>query len=107
MHLTHVVGEDAAAEVPQEARDDHADAAGAHDARRLAREVKADEAREREVAVAHAVVRAVDLAVEAEDQRERVLRDGVGGVRRDAHHRDAEPRRCIDVHVVVPASCLQ
>lgn len=89
--------------MPEQARDDGADAARADDARRLAREVKADEAGEREVAVAHAVVRAVDIAVEREDERERVLRNGVGGVRGHAHDREAEARRRLDVDVVVPA----
>ena len=104
-HLVLVDGEDAAAQVPEEARDDGTDAACADDTRRFTGQVKADEAGEGEVAVAHAVVGAVDFAVECEDERERVLGHGVGGVRRHAHDRDAEAGRGVDVNVVVPVGC--
>jgi hypothetical protein len=45
------------------------------------RDLAAHQPFEREVAFAHAVPGAVDLAVERQDQRQRVLGDGVGGRR--------------------------
>jgi hypothetical protein len=54
----------------------------------------------REVAIADTIVRSVYVAVECQNQRERVLRNGIGRVRRHAHDLDAQPLRRSDVDVV-------
>ena len=92
--------DDVAAEVPQEAGHDRADPSGADDGRRLAGEIEPDQSVEREVAVTDPGVRPVDTAVEREDQGQRVLGDGVGGVGGHADDVDAEPLGSLEVDVV-------
>ena len=71
-------GEHPASQVPEQPGHDRTDPAGADDAGRLAGEVEADEAVEREVAVTDAVVGTVDAPVQREDERQGVLGDRVG-----------------------------
>ena len=85
-----IAGEDAAAEAGQQPHDHLADLAGADDAGGLAVHVEADQAVEGEVAVADAGDGARDVAVEREDQRDRVLGDRVRRIGGDAHDADAE-----------------
>ena len=73
---------------------------GADHPDRAAAQVEAEQAVEREVAVAHALVGAVDLAVESQDQGDGVLGDGVRRVGRDAHDAQAERRRRGEIDVV-------
>ncbi len=95
-----VGGQQAAAEAGEDLGRGGADDAGADDAHRAAVQVEAEQAVEREVAVAHAVVGPVDLAVQREDERDCVLGDGVRRVRRHADDPQAEAgpprpgRRC-------------
>jgi hypothetical protein len=94
------VREQAAAEAVEDARDQRADPAGADDAGGAAVEVEAEQAVEGEVALAHAVEGAVGLAVEGQDQRQRMLGDRVRGVGRHPGHRDPEGARHGEVDVV-------
>ena len=64
-------------------------------------QVEAEEAFEREVAVADPVVGARDPPVEGEHQRQRVLGDRVRRVRRHADHGHAASRRRRQIDVVV------
>ena len=84
----------------QDLRDDGANLAGADDAGGAAVELAAQQAVEGEVALAHAVPGAVDLAVQRQDQRQGVLGDGVRGVGGDADDGDAGARGGGQVHVV-------
>ena len=95
-----VDGEDVAPEVPQQAGDDRTDLAGADHCGGLARHVEPDQPVEREVAVAHAVVGAMDVPVERQDHGQRVLGDGVGRVGGYPHDRHADPAGVVDVDVV-------
>ncbi len=90
--------------MPEQSRHDGADLAGADHGSRLARHVESDQSVEREVAVAHAVVGAMDLAVQAEHQRQRVFGDGVRRVRRHPHHRDTETGGRVEIDVVEPGT---
>ncbi len=72
-----VVRENPAAEAAEDARDDRPDLAGADDAHGAAVHVEPEQAVEREVALAHARVRAVDLPVEAQHHRDRVFGHGM------------------------------
>ena len=83
--------DEAAAEPREDAREDAPDQAGADDADGLAVEVEAEQAMELEIALADPVVGAVGLAVQGQDQRDRVLGDGVGRIGR--HPADGEARR--------------
>ncbi len=85
----------------------HADLAGAYDAHRLAVQRAAEEAVEREVGLAHAVVGAVGVAVQGLHERHSEFGDGLGAVRR--HVGDEEPavRGGVEVHVVVSGAAQQ
>jgi hypothetical protein len=63
--------------MPQQPGDDRPDLAGSDHCSGLARHVEADETIEGKVGVTHAIVRSVDVAVQAEHQREGVLGHGV------------------------------
>ena len=69
--------EDPAAEPSQDPAEDQADPPGPHDADGLSVEVEPEQPLEREVALTNARVRAVELPVEGQNERERVLSDGV------------------------------
>ena len=73
-----IVGEDIATEGDQQAGDELTDAAGADDPGRPAVQAAAEQTVEGEVAVADAQVGAMDVAVEGEDEGQRVLGDGLG-----------------------------
>ena len=88
--LDAIVGEDVAAEAVEDAGDAVADLARAEDADGAAPHVKADQAVEREVAFANAVVGAMELAIEGEHKANRVFGDGVGRVGRYTNDADAE-----------------
>ena len=95
-----VAGQHAHAEAVQDADHRRADDAGADHPHGAAVQVEAEQAVEREVAVAHALVGAVDLAVEGQDEGHGMLGDGVRRVGRHAHHPQAERRRRGQVDVV-------
>lgn len=102
-----VVGEQAAPEAAHDAREGDADAAGADEADDAAVQGAAEQAVEREVGLAHAVVGAVRVAVERLHQRHRELGHGLGAVRRHVGHEQAQPRRRLEVDVVVPRAPQQ
>lgn len=79
------MAQDAATHRRQCASQDQADLSRPDDADRLPVHVEAKQTVECEIPFAHPIVRAMDLAVQAEDERERMLRDGVGGVGRHAN----------------------
>ena len=79
---------------------ERADVPGSDDADGLVLEVESDQPVEAEVVIAHPVVGAGDVAVDAKDQGNRVLGHGVGGVRRHANDRDAEFPGHVQVDVV-------
>ena len=83
-------GQQPAAEAVHDAGHDRADLAGADDAHRAAVKVEAQQAFEREVALAHAVGGAVDLAIERQHQADGVLAHGIGRIGRHADHGDAQ-----------------
>jgi hypothetical protein len=67
-------------------------------------QIEADQAGQREVALAHALVGAMDLAVQAENQGEGVLRHGVRGVAWHADDGDSVLVRRRQVDVVEPGA---
>ena len=95
-----VVGEQTASEPVEDAEHHRADAAGADDAGDLAVQVEADQPVEREVRLADACIRAMQLAVQGQDQRDRVLGHRVRRVLRHADDLQPEGRRRVEVHVV-------
>ena len=95
------MGDDGAAEAEQEAGDDGADAAGSDHTGGSAVQPVAEQPVEGEVAVADAQVGAVDVAVEGEDQRQRVFGDRRRRVRRHAHDGDVCGRGGGEIDVVV------
>jgi hypothetical protein len=93
-------GEHPAAEAEHDPGEHRADLAGADDPDGPAVQVEAEQAVQREVALADPVVGPVDLAVEREDQADGVLGDGVGRVAGDADDAQAEAARGGEVDVV-------
>ena len=82
-----IIGQHLAAEAQQDPGDDRADLAGADHAGRAAVEFQAHQALQGEVALADAVVGLVDLAVQGQDQGQRVLGHGMGRIGRHASDR--------------------
>ncbi|MNO97301.1 hypothetical protein D3C76_890040 [compost metagenome] len=96
-----IVGQHTAAEAGHDAGEHHADLAGADHADALAVQVEAGQAVQREVAFAGAVVGAVQVAAERQDQADGVFGDGVGRVGRHPHHGQPERPGGGQVDVVV------
>ena len=96
-----IVGQHAHAEALADAGEEAADLAGPDDAGRLAVEVEAGEAGEREVVVARAGRGTVDVPDQREQERGGVLGNGVGGIGGDAHDRQAGIPRRLEIDVVV------
>ena len=97
-----VVREHAAAETEQNSRDECADSSRADDADGAIDQVETEEAVQREVAFADARVRAMDLAIERQDERHRVLGHCMRGVGGHARYRYAQLSRPVHVDVVEP-----
>jgi hypothetical protein len=96
------VGEEqAGVEAAEDLRRDATDAPRSDDANRLSREVETEQSPEREVLLAHAVERSVDLAVQRQQQADGVFRDGVRRVGRDARRGDLQGPSGGEVQVVV------
>ena len=92
---------------PEAAIDLRGDAANlprADQAHCLPVEVKPDEATERKIVFTHAIVGAVNLAIERQQQRDRMLGHGVRGIGRDADDRHAKRLGRDEVHVVEPGA---
>jgi hypothetical protein len=91
--------EQPAAEAVHDAGEYRPDLARADDADRATAQVEAEQAVEREVALAHPVEGPVRAAVQRQDQRDGVLGDGVRRIRRHAGDGDAQPfgRRQVDM----------
>ena len=93
--LDGVVGEHDATEGDEQPRNPATDLAGADDAGCGAVQTTAEQTVEREVALSHALVGAMDVAIGGEDQGDRVLGDGARGSRRERVRRECrrEPQR--------------
>jgi hypothetical protein len=80
------------------------DFAGTDDAYRLAIQVEAEQAVQREIVFARAVVGAMDLTVERQDHADRELGYGVWRIGRDPGHLQPEPGRGGEVDIVEPGA---
>src|SRR5690606_37042498 len=92
-----IVRKDPAAEAVHDPGEHRADLARADHSDSLPVEVEAEQPVQREVALAHPGVRAVELPVEGEEQPHRVLRDRVRRVCRDANDGDPRASRVLEV----------
>jgi hypothetical protein len=98
---TKVEGEHAATESVKDARGHLADSASPQDASRLAIQVEAHQAVEREVPLAYTCVGPVDLPIQREHEPHRVLGDGERRILRHTHDGHAKPRGRGKVNVVI------
>ena len=96
-----VVRHQLAPEALHDPRERNPDAPRADQPHRLAGQRAAQQPVEREVALAHAVVRAVRAPIQSLDQRHRVLGYGLGRVRRHVGHGEPQVLRRHQVDVVV------
>ncbi len=94
------MGQKMATEACKNAGHGLADLAGADHACRLAMQVEAEQAFQGEIALAHAHVSAMELAIEREDQRHRMLRDRLRRVARHASDLEAQLARGHQIHIV-------
>ena len=99
-----IIGQDLAAKAFENGSGAAADFSGADETDGLAMEIKADEAAEREVQLAHAIVSAVDLAVQCQQQCHGVLGDRVWRVGGHTGDGDAEFTSCGEIDVVEPGA---
>jgi hypothetical protein len=105
--LDRVAGDDAAAEAQHDVRQRGADAAGADDAHHFLVQIEAHQAVQHEVAFAHPIVGAVNLAVEREHQADAEFGDRERRIFRDAHDGYPQLRRRFEVHVVEAGAAEQ
>ena len=95
-----VVSEHAAAEVPEQTSDQRADPASPDDPGGLAGQVEPNEPVQREVAVTHPVVGAVNPSVQRQNQRDGVLGHRIGRIRGHPHDDDAETPGGVEIDIV-------
>lgn len=89
---------------PKTAKDlggDSADSSSANDSHRFAVKIKPDQTGERKIQLPNAVKRAMDFAVQRQEQCHGVFSDGVRRICRHAHDRDAHRSCCDEVHIVI------
>ena len=102
-----VVGQHRHAEAVADAGHGGADAAGAHNARRGAVQVVAQQPVQREIVVAHLHIGLADAAVGGQRQRHGVLGHRLGAVARHPQYRDAQPGGGGQVHIVEAGAAHQ
>jgi hypothetical protein len=99
-----IAGQHLAAEALEDAGQVDADLAGADHAGHFAPEIETEQAFEGEVALAHAGIGLVDLAVERKDQRRGVLGDGVGRIGGNAAYAQAQFAGGVEIDIVEPGT---
>ena len=99
-----IVSQHAHPEAAENLRGRFADFAGAENAGGFAMQIEADQPVEGKIQIAHAVVGARDLAIEREQERDRVLRHRIGRIGRDARDGEAQLGRRVQIDVVKPGT---
>ncbi len=99
-----IVCQHGAAESREDACDNLSDLSRSHDSCGLAVEIESHQPVQGEVSFTHPIVGAMDIPVEGEDERKRMLGHGMGRIGRNPGHRDAKVAGGPQIDLVEPGA---